>query len=687
MSNVVHLLPRGDNTPQENLDELVSFYASHTPFNQKADWSWDQICWNAKGVCKTQARKSHYNQYLYFSRDNAKGKNVKTSRSEMEPFHTQWLSDICKCHVSSLQIEKSKDIGTLQMVINAYRILDNILKLKTISSPILNLNDFIMAEQAACNYLKASTYYRTAKKLETIAKFIDTKRLFRNKINYKKSVKRGDVQTNSDTRIDNESITLRAEKLPSKRSLIAVAALSNHDLSGDDALFQAMTEILFATGLRFDEVVSLDVDCLYEKEIEERNVLTGKQDVFTVYEIRYKGKKGAGYQTKTIAESLLPILQKGLATAREQLQPVRDLIASIQQSEYDFFPEIPNKGTLLINDVWKILDWSSSDNLGTYLKKRKVKIFAANHHTRAQKMSAFHSGELKSKTLSLAKESIDKLWRQVQNLTPADSLQNMLFVSQYQRHHMKKKAERWKFTLITHTQISDYLSGRPELGVKSVFERHNMMFEGEPISLTSHQFRHFLNTMLNLCDTVSELEVARYFGRRYLGDNETYDHTNKSKTVLDHADAILESHNVTEAQLKEAATLFNMVDSEEALEAIQDLTTTLVTAIGLCKHDYNESPCGKHYACLRGCSEYYRVKGRKSEIEEIKKIRDDAILRVNAGKESVDAEYFNANNWLRSHEVLLAGCEKALAIEQDKSIQVGERIQLFPDGENGCSPI
>jgi hypothetical protein len=75
-------------------------------------------------------------------------------------------------------------------------------------------------------------------------------------------------------------------------SLIAVATLSNSNLEGDDALFQAMVEIMFATGLRFDEVICLDVDCLQVREVEEQNVFTGEMDILSINEIRYRAKKG-----------------------------------------------------------------------------------------------------------------------------------------------------------------------------------------------------------------------------------------------------------------------------------------------------------------------------------------------------------------------------------------------------------
>lgn len=690
MSNVIELMPRRTDNQLANLEKLISFCKNNSPFKNKNNWEWEHIYWDVKGICNTQARKAGFEQFIYFNRDNNKGKNVKTPRSEMEPFHHKGLSDVAKCHITMVQIESSKDMGSLQLYINAYRFLDNVLSVSGKSIAELSAHEFKLAEKDARERLQDSTFYRAGQKLEVICKFINQHGLAKHKIAFKKSAKRSETHTNSDSRIDQSSIDERAKKLPTRFSLIAVATLSNTELQGDDALFQAMTEIMFATGLRFDEIVTLDTSCLYEREIEERNVLTGLDDVFVVHELRYKAKKGGGYSSKVIADAMVPILQKGLKTALDLLAPVREVIRQLMadpEATIDFFPLLSNEPRVFVADVWRELQWSSRANMGTYLGKLDVPMEKLAHKKTGIQSLAFAPFDLRQRTNHLARQSASNLWQQVKDVTVAERLEDMLFVTQFQRHHSVKRAEEWSFTLITHTQFTDYLSGRPELGMQSIFERKNMMFEGQPVRLTSHQFRHFLSTMLELCDTVSDIEVARYFGRKYMGDNETYDHTNKTKLVMDAADDILASTGISKEQAKEAAIIFTMVDRDEALDTIGDLTTTLITAIGMCRHDYNDSPCGKHYACLRGCAEYFRVKGNQREIAEVVRIRDQQIQHVAAAKEAVAKEFHGSNNWLKSHEELLLGCEVALAIEADGAVAVGERVQIFPDGIIGCRAI
>lgn len=687
MNTSLQLLPSIGVDSDSNLAQLVHFYKKNTPFAKIESWEWDDISWDAKGICKTQARKSGYNISVNFSRDNKLGKKVKSSYNDIKPFHNLDLSDIAKCHISALQIEKAKDVGTLNFYIVAYRYLDNAMLKRNITASNLTTYDFKVAEAEAHDRLESSTFYRIGQKLESIATFINKKKLSIQKIVFKKSAKRGDTHTASDSRIDFESTTKRHEKLPTHESLIAVATLSNSNLEGDDALFQAIVEIMFATGLRFDEVICLDVECLQAREVEELNVFTGEIDIVCINEIRYRAKKGAAYQTKAIAPSLLPILQKGLTSALEILAPVRDTIKCVINGKYDFFPIITEDCELFVTDIWERLNWSSRSNLLSYLKKRNVNLTNKLNPNTGKNAAAFHSVDLKEKTFSLAKKSIDELWKQMSVLSVADCPDKLIFVTQHQRHHSDKSTEPWEFTMITHTQISDYISGRPELGIKNIFERKHLCYQGEQIRLTSHQFRHFLGTMLEISDSVTPIEVARYFGRKYTPDNIAYDHTNPAKRVMDNADILFAASNITPEQAKEASVIFTLVDRDEVLETIEDIGTTLITAIGLCKHDYSDSPCGKYYACVRGCSEYYRIKGKQGEIIHLQKLQDEQETRIQHVKAAVDAEYHGSNNWLRSHEELLNGCRIALAIEQDNSISDGERVQVFPNGNNGCVAI
>jgi hypothetical protein len=684
-SRLYNLPPLGIDA-QGNLLRLVEFYKKYSPFTTITGWDWDAQSWNVKGVCKAQLSKSQNNQYLNFTRRNGLGPKVKTATTEMKPFYSTELADIAKCHICSKQIKAPKNYSTLQQTINGYRFLDEAIAKSEKLVEAISTADFERAELLARKHLKDSTFDKLSSVLEEIQRYLITKKLTKHKPTFKKTKMRGELKLPSDTRIDQESINSRNEKLPTLEALKAVATISNLSLTGRDILLQSLTEILFATGLRFGEAIALDVDCLrvYRKEVF--NEITGRYFTKRVVEIRYKPEKGGIAPPKEIPKkSLAKILIKAVKRVRKHLAALRLEIEKVSNNKLDYFPELLSNEQVFTPDAAQRLNWSSSSNLITFIKSNLGITLPTKRNPRTGiKTKVIDADILKLEALNSAKSNLDEFTEILKGQSLASSPDKLLFVQNFQENHAKKRAVPWKYQLFTETEYSDFLSGRVGEKIESIFKRALGIELSEKDTLTSHKFRHFLNTMAQLSDTVSEIEIARYFGRKYLGDNEAYDHTNPIKRVFDNADVIVNSSPINNDRKKEAFVMFPLVEKEEVFETIEDLATTMVTSIGLCQHDFSESPCGKHYACLRGCREYQRTKGDQREIDEIQDILAQHEKHYADAKEAVEAKFHGANNWLQSHARLIDGCKRALEIEHNDGIQVGETINVFPEGINGC---
>ncbi|MGO0308418.1 hypothetical protein ACTL6P_17790 [Endozoicomonas acroporae] len=671
-----------------NLKIRIEHYQKFCPF----DVEWSDFIWDVTDSCPSHSNKAHTKSFLYFSRDNGKRAKAKSAVADMKPFHNESLAEIAKCHICDLQIQKVKTVGYLQSIINAYRFVDLALLGNQLGVDGLTNNVFVKAEKLSIDKLENSTAYWGGSRLSGISQFIDKYRLTPVKTKFNSTLKRQDTQVPSDTKIDLENSTISHKKMPDTEVLKAIGLLSSEGLDGDDGLFLAITEIIFATGLRFDEVITLSTDFLYEVEEEEYNEITGDYDTISYWEIKYYGKKKGHWRTKVIPDVLVPILKKGFDFILEYLAPVRTVLEEIEESGgYNFFPSI--SGVCFIGDenIYKLLG-SSNSNATSRLKKLNVTIEERKREVpvegKANVANSFIASELKDITSDKAAKSAKDLWTKLKSKTTATSLSRMLLITQHQRHHDKKKTNYWSFCTITDTQYRDFITGRDTMDdVNSIFQRRNIIVDGINFRITSHQFRHYLNTICRLGGNISELEIARYFGRAYMGDNQAYDHSNKAKMVMDKADDILAANNITKEQAVDAMTIFNLVDSEEALDAMQNMATSQVSSIGLCQHDFNDSPCGKHYACLRFCANYKRIKGEQSEIDELIRIKEQQEQHIEEAKEAVAEEYWGANNWLHSHQELLDGCIAALAIEDDDSIPEGSVIQVFPEGKDKCEAI
>lgn len=679
-------LPKLGTDAVGNRHGLVNFYMCNSPFKTNPYWKWSSQTWDVKGICNAQTSKMQNSINLHFTRHNGLGLKVKTSKKGMKAFYSVELADLAKCHICSKQIKKPKSFGTLQQIINAYRYLDLALAKSRKTVEMISTADFKKAELLAQNYLAESTFYKVSTKLEEIQDYFVKSKLCKHKPNFKKTKSRSELKLPSDTRIDQKSIDSRNEKLPTIRALQAVAELSFMQLEGRDALLQSLTDILFATGLRFGEVISLDVDCLKIYMKEDECDITGRTYKRRVCELYYKPEKGGLIIPKEIpSKSLAKILIRAIKRVKRQLKDLRYEIELAKSRDYDYFPTLPNHEQVFVPDAVKLLNWSSSSNFIQFMKKQLFLEFEKKRNVRTGiKTKLIVTDKLKLAAQNQASKNIDKLSALLKKTSLAKSPEKLLFVQKFQENHSIKRALPWGYQLFTETEYRDFLGGRNGYNIKSIFQRVlNVDLHGNH-ALTSHKFRHYLNTLAQLSDSVSEIEIARYFGRKYMGDNETYDHTNPIKRVFDHAEDILNSTPLNADRAKEAFVMFPLVEREEVLSTIEDLSTTLVTSIGLCRHDFSESPCGKHYACLRGCAEYQRTKGDQTEIQEIQEILEQHKKHLAEAKKAVDSKYHGANQWLQSHQALIDGCKKALEIENNDEIQTGYRVNVFPDGNQVC---
>ncbi len=79
---------------------------------------------------------------------------------------------------------------------------------------------------------------------------------------------------------------------------------------------------------------------------------------------------------------------------------------------------------------------------------------------------------------------------------------------------------------LTVGYITDFLTGKP--GAKSVFERFNIKEpDGSFCRITSHQFRHWLNTIAVKGGLPMEI-LSRWMGRDNPKDTEAYIHLTHS---------------------------------------------------------------------------------------------------------------------------------------------------------------
>lgn len=102
-----------------------------------------------------------------------------------------------------------------------------------------------------------------------------------------------------------------------------------------------------------------------------------------------------------------------------------------------------------------------------------------------------------------------------------------------QRNALATRGGRFRcvIELVTNADIGSRLGQLSTSGIKSIFDRFGFYEEdGSSIHVTTHQFRHYLNTLAQ-AGGMSQLDIAKWSGRKDVRQNRHYDHETSDAVV------------------------------------------------------------------------------------------------------------------------------------------------------------
>jgi hypothetical protein len=226
-------------------------------------------------------------------------------------------------------------------------------------------------------------------------------------------------------------------------------------------------------------------------------------------------------------------------------------------------------------------------------------------------------------------------------------------------------------------QFNNQLGANPS-GI-TIFSRHGKtQRDGSPLAITTHGFRHLLNTLAQ-SKHLSESLIAFWSGRKDVKQNEWYDHLSQEAFI--------------EAYLKLGDNVGGIVSGEALSEKIQGLISShglteheamrvelgaiSVTRFGLCKHDYALTPCPLDKDCSN-CSEHVFVKGDKRHRKEAEFQYNIHAKAVSAATAALQSGEPGAARWLKQNQPRMERWALVLEKMNDPSIPDGTMITLPP---------
>ncbi len=492
-----------------------------------------------------------------------------------------------------------------------------------------------------------STAYRVGVNIEMTAEFLDGHRLIPGAIGWRSPLKR----PLEGTRVGEEFAEKRATKLPSQAALWALPDAFNVATKPRDVIQTSVGAILQSVPARIAELLTLPENC------EAPPPPGGDPDL---YGVRWWAAKGGDPQVKWVIASMVDTVKRAIANIRRETAQARRVAAWYEANRKLYLPpgleHLRSKGRMHLDDLTELLGGNSGLS------------FCRNHHL-PFKQGLVHFADVEDKILADLPPDFP-----VFDGTSGTSYSEALFV--VLKHQFRETPPMpCMIERVTHGHIADGFGARVQYGTSSVFERLGFKEpDGSPIIVTTHQFRHLLNTMAQK-GGASQFAIARWSGRQDFSQNPTYDHESAGELLAR-----------VHAKVGDASGLFGLpaeirIKDPVTREHYARLAapTAHTTEIGFCLHDFAVAPCELHMDCLR-CTEHFCVKGNRHKTEAVRERLTEARTLLARARDGVTAEAWGADRWVEAHTETVARLEALLIVLEDPKVPDGSIIRVSVGG-------
>ncbi|KJK04612.1 integrase [Burkholderiaceae bacterium 26] len=647
MADVFTFMPRVEADASENMARFVELCRTRlTVFGQSLPF--DEDVWDVSDTVHIKGK--HHAVLVVFSNfETAKKKRGRVMMSE--PFKAFAKSYIRYQHA----MRPTKNISQR---VAALRSLEAALKEVGTSDPVqITAQIFNRAVQLLRESLTGATAYRTAGQLELVARFLTDHNLVIVPMQWRSSLPRP-IDTE---RVGKEADERRAAKMPSEAALESLPKIFRLAAGTGDVLVSSVAAILCAAPDRISEVLELPADCEVRQSVKESGA--------NAYGLRWWPAKGAEPMVKWIIPSMTSVVEEAIGKIRKVTNEARRIARWYELN--------PDK-IYLSEDVehFRDAEWLSMADVGQIVFAVPVsnntawawcRTNAVPTRARGRKIYVRFS-DVEAAVLNMLPRGFP-----VAHRTNGMAYSQTLLVLQRNELHESRATMRSAIEAVSYLQIRDRLGGRSEFGIESLFERYGFYEpDGSNIRVTPHQFRHYLNTLAQI-GGLSQLDIAKWSGRKDVRQNRAYDHETPQAIVERIRSVVREDTRLSGPVATRPRAALIPRDEFARLKVV----TAHTTDFGYCIHDYVMSPCQLHRDCLN-CGEQVCIKGDAEKEARIRQAHAEARrLLVQAEQAEREGE-FGAREWVEHHRLLVDRLNGLVDILDDPKILRGAVIQLRP---------
>ena len=519
---------------------------------------------------------------------------------------------------------------------------------------LLDTGLFNRAAQTIGLELAEATAYRIGGQLEMVARFLAEHRLTKVPVHWKNHLRRP-----SDTnRVGKEADERRQKKLPSEAALDALPKAFRLATNPADIIVTATAALLCSAPDRITEVMTLPVDC------EHWSKHKGEE----VYGIRWWPAKGAEPMVKWVVPSMASVVQEALAKIRSCTEEAR-LVAK-------WYEDQPNQVYLPTDkEHLRHQEWLDMPELAEWLglaDRTSASSWCKSHDVPTTTRAG--SGQKSyARFADIAAAIIGMLPPGFPVFDKSTGLRysEALFVVRHNETNRQRGMNPSMIKPITIQQISDGIGGRVEHGFPSVFSRMGFTeLDGSPIQISTHQFRHYLNTLAQL-GGMSQLDIAKWSGRKDIRQNAAYDHVSADQMLQKVRDAIGDESQM----FGPLAELPKRVPIPRDEFARLMVPTAHTTDFGFCIHDFTMSPCQLYADCIH-CQDLVCVKGDEERAAKLRLRLDEARSLYEYSLAAVNEGYAGGDRWMKHQEATVERLTQLCGILDNPSVPNGSAIQL-----------
>lgn len=455
----------------------------------------------------------------------------------------------------------------------------------------------------------------------------------------------------STTNLFVDDTRREGQKMPSNEAIHALARLFNgeFELSPLERLLICICAIMFATALRINEVLSLQVDAL--KQVGDRWRLSF-----------FKSLKGEKSQDQIHEEHLILTNRQGALVSKAIVEAIE--ITSEARERAEVLARSPEKVPLPEGFEYK--EWYTrdevSDLLGCgplsvypYTTRPSIKIIAGSPNSQVKIGLDSLLGYFQEIRKKKFYESIRGVTRKSNGLWT--QLQDSIFLVFCNETHRTRATIKLLVGQLFHQKVDHFLGGHE--GVPSIFEKHNLREkDGSIIKMNTHEIRHYVTSKAR-ASGISEQYLAAWQAKKSVASLSPYMHLTEKEKINLIKREIKDGH----LQGEIVDMYINMVeeDREEFLQSV--VPSVHVTHLGMCVHDFNIKPCPQHLQCVKGCGSYLFDPANAQQRTRVKDLLNQTqnVRRRMDGPEDATGMYLA--EWRRDADEVIEGCKKILGAE------------------------